>query len=115
MSEPLTKNFTRAEFACRCGCGFDDIDMRVVRLCQSVRDFFDTPVAITSGCRCAKHNKRVGGSPRSQHVYGLAADIKARHVPPSVVHEYCEQLDVPGLGSYPTFTHIDVRDGKARW
>ena len=23
----LTKNFSRSEFACKCGCGFDDIDL----------------------------------------------------------------------------------------
>lgn len=111
----LTENFDRDEFACKCGCGFDDIDMRVVRLCQMVRDFFESPVTITSGCRCQSHNRDVGGSPRSQHLVGFAADIKARHVPPSVVHEYCESLDPGGLGYYPTFTHIDVRDDKARW
>jgi uncharacterized protein YcbK (DUF882 family) len=115
VREKLTENFYRDEFACKCGCGFDDIDMRVVRLCQMVRDFFDAPVKISSGCRCPAHNKKERGSPRSQHLLGTAADIKVRHVPPSVVHEYCESLDPGGLGSYPTFTHIDVRDGEARW
>lgn len=112
----LTANFHRSEFACRCGiCNYDDIDIRVVQLCQQVRDFFDSPVIVTSGCRCPSHNKAVGGSVRSQHLYGTAADIKVRHVPPSVVYEFCETLNPGGLGYYPTFTHIDVRDGRARW
>jgi len=111
----LTENFSRSEFCCKCGCGFDDINQTIVDLLQQVRDFFDAPVKITSGCRCPEHNKTVGGSPNSQHLLGTAADFKVRHVPPSVVHEFCEGLNPGGLGSYPTFTHMDCRHGRARW
>jgi uncharacterized protein YcbK (DUF882 family) len=111
----LSENFTQAEFACRCQCGFDGIDQDIVDLVQKVRDFFDAPVTITSGCRCPEHNKTVGGSPSSQHLLGTAADFKVRHVPPSVVHEFCESLNPGGLGYYPTFTHMDCRHGRARW
>ena len=115
MTERLSANFTRAEFACKCGCGFDDIDLHLVDLLQQVRDFFDAPVAVTSGCRCEVRNKFVGGSPRSQHLYGKAADFIVRNVPPSVVREYCETLNPGGLGYYATFIHMDVRAGRARW
>lgn len=27
----LTKNFNRFEFACKCGCGFDDIELQVAK------------------------------------------------------------------------------------
>lgn len=111
----LSENFTQEEFACRCGCGFDGIDQDLVDLLQKVRDFFDAPITITSGCRCPDHNRAVGGSPNSQHLLGTAADFKVRHVPPSVVHEFCESLNPGGLGYYTTFTHMDVRPGKARW
>ena len=30
---------------------------------------------VTSYIRSVEHNRRVGGHPRSQHLYGLAADI----------------------------------------
>ena len=111
----LSENFTREEFACKCGCGFDDIDIRLVDLLQHVRDFFDVPVTITSGCRCEAHNEKSGGSFRSQHLYGKAADFVVRNVPPSVVYEFCDAMNPGGLGSYETFTHMDVRDGRARW
>ena len=115
MMGDLSDNFSSHEFACKCGCGFNQVDMRVVDYLQQIRDFFDARVTVTSGCRCQDHNRSVGGSPRSQHLLGTAADIKVRNVPPSVVHEYCDQIDVPGLGYYATFVHVDVRDGGARW
>jgi uncharacterized protein YcbK (DUF882 family) len=111
----LTANFTRSEFACKCGCGFDDVDLRLVKMLQQVREFFDAPVTVTSGCRCPSHNQAEGGSPRSQHLHGRAADFRVRNVSPGVVYEYCVQLDPGGLGYYATFTHIDVREGRARW
>lgn len=111
----LTKNFSRSEFACKDQCGFDDIDIRLVEMLQQVRDHFDAPITITSGCRCEAHNTSVGGSHRSQHLYGKAADFRVRNVPPSVVYEFCETLNPGGLGYYATFTHMDVRAGRARW
>lgn len=84
----LSKNFyldefTRSQTAERLG-----IDMRVNpagvvahnlrRLCvtvlQPLRDALG-PVHITSGYRPPKLNRLIGGSPNSQHQYGLAADI----------------------------------------
>ena len=50
----LTKDFSRQEFACKCGCGFDRIDPRVVDMCQVIRDKLGAPVRINSACRCEK-------------------------------------------------------------
>jgi uncharacterized protein YcbK (DUF882 family) len=112
----MTTNFDRSEFACRCGCGFDDISRMTVDWCQSVRDFFDRPTRITSGCRCAAHNEEVGGAKASQHLKGDAADIMVEGVDPEQVADFCDEgLLVDGLGRYNTFTHIDCRGHKARW
>ena len=112
----LTANFNRSEFECSCGCGFDDIDDHVVEWCQAVRDFFDRPVTVTSGCRCQSHNDHVNGSQGSQHLRGTAADIQVEDVDPDKVADFCaEVLLVDGLGRYNTFTHIDCRGHKARW
>ena len=70
-----TKNFKVSEFACHCGCGFDDIDQRVVNMAQAIRDELGVPVHINSGCRCEKHNARSGGVKGSKHTKGLAADL----------------------------------------
>ena len=43
---------------------------------QPVREYFDTPIMITSGYRSPKLNVKIGGSPTSFHCLGCAADIK---------------------------------------
>jgi len=70
----LTENFSRKEFACRCGCGFDKISLCLVHRLQVVRDIFGLPIIINSGCRCKEYNKKVGGASLSVHLIGEAAD-----------------------------------------
>ena len=82
----LSKNFSRSEFECQCGCGADNISMYVVKSLQRIRDAVGAPITITSGIRCAKHNEAIGGVGRSSHVpsdlsdgegvVGHAVDIK---------------------------------------
>jgi zinc D-Ala-D-Ala carboxypeptidase len=72
----LSKNFSRPEFECPCGCGYDQIEFALVESLQKVRDNFG-PMTINSGCRCGPHNRSVGGSPQSSHLRGLAADIRS--------------------------------------
>ena len=113
----LTENFNRSEFACKCGCGLDEIQLSVVELCQEIRDHFGAPVRITSACRCPAHNAAVGGTSASRHVECDAADIQVAGVDPEDVQGLCEVLvgDDGGLGRYDTFTHIDLRGWRARW
>ena len=74
-------------------------------------------VTITSAYRTPPHNKAVGGTTYSQHLYGRAADIKVSGASPAKVAAYAETLlpNTGGIGTYPTFTHIDVRPTKSRW
>ena len=112
----LSKNFNRAEFACKCGCGFDVVDTKLLEYVQAIRDHFKRPVTITSACRCDAHNKAVGGKPNSQHRLGRAADLVIDGVAPRAVAEHADSLGCGGVGSYNTFTHIDSRTNSgARW
>ena len=115
----LTDNFNRSEFACKCGCGFDEIALDTVYICQTLRHHFDRPVTITSGCRCPEHNASVGGAEKSQHVAGTAADVVVKDVHAHDVYEYLDtnavDLGVGGLGKYDSFTHVDTRGRRARW
>lgn len=113
----LTKNFSRKEFACKCGCSFDTIDFELINVCQDVADNFRDVVYVNSGCRCESHNEIVGGSENSQHLYGRAADLRLKHTGPDKVHAYLTKKypDQYGIGKYNTFTHIDTRNLRARW
>lgn len=42
---------------------------------QPIRDAYGKPIYVSSGYRCPKLNKAVGGVPTSQHLRGEAADI----------------------------------------
>lgn len=53
----------------------DKIDPYLINLLQVMRDMLGRGMKVTSGYRCAKHNKAVGGSLNSDHLKGKAADI----------------------------------------
>jgi len=114
----VAPHFTYRELACR-HCGAYTIDTRLLLSLEWVRHLFskclgaDTPILVTSGYRCPQHNADVGGSANSQHMLGLAADIK---VPEGIDFPaaYGYLLSVPPIGAiglYPpqNFIHIDVR------
>ena len=111
----LSENFTRDEFACPDGCGFDTVDTGLLLLLEQIRAHFDRRVYINSGCRCETRNIAVGGSRGSQHLIGRAADIVVDMTPPSIVAEFAHQIGAGGVGNYKTFTHVDSRNGWARW
>ncbi len=113
----LSTHFSRHEFACSDGCGFDSIDAQTLEILEAVRAHFGRPVIVTSGARCREYNESVGGAIRSQHLYGRAADIKVQDHPPMIVADFIEEtFPEASVGRYLTFTHVDTRsDGPARW
>jgi len=110
-------SFSREEFTCGCGCGYDTVDYELMEVLKGLREHFNAPLHINSGARCKYHNKRVGGGDKSQHLLGSAADIRVDGVSPQdVADRLCHKFpDKYGIGSYNTFTHIDTRSRKARW
>ena len=108
------KYFVPEEFACKCGCGFCAPNHELVQILDALREFFDKPVAVNSGCRCEAHNLRIGGAMHSQHLLGNAADIVVKDIEPALVAEMAVRLGASGVKKYKTFTHVDVRDGE-RW
>lgn len=113
----ISAHFNRSEFECQCGCGFDTVDVELIETLESVRQYFMSPVTITSGCRCPSHNKKIGGAVDSWHVIGRAADFKVQGKTPQQVVDFltvsCK--DKFGIGTYPTWVHIDSRKEKSRW
>lgn len=114
----LSTNFSRHEFACKCGCGADSVDYMTLLILEDIRDHFRRPVIIHSAHRCADYNQEVGGADHSQHPLARAVDFSVDSVHASEVQAYLK-LRYPGMygiGSYSSFTHIDTRTkGPARW
>lgn len=114
----LTENFSRYEFSCSCGCGFDTVDFMLVNVLQDIRSHFNAQVIITSGNRCIAKNIITKGAARdSQHIHAKASDIQVKGVFPEEVYNYLDKK-YPltfGIGLYSNRVHVDVRDKKARW
>ena len=111
----LSKHFSRHEFACTCGCGFDTVDIELIAILEGLRTAVGAPLRINSGCRCEEKNSSVGGSERSQHLYGRAADVSGAD--PQLMYDIVNKLypNKFGLGVYSGWIHVDSRGGRARW
>lgn len=48
----------------------------VANILDPLREAYGKPIIVTSGYRCPKLNKAVGGAAKSQHMKGQAADIR---------------------------------------
>jgi uncharacterized protein YcbK (DUF882 family) len=112
----ISEHFDRREFRCKCGCGYDTVDVELLELCEIVRQETGKPLIINSACRCPSHNREVGGGKRSQHLIGRAADLRVDN-PKAVYDALCKRFpDEYGFGCYDTFVHVDSRtNGPARW
>ena len=108
MSERLSPNFTHDEFSCSCNCGFDDISLLLVEKLQELRDEVGKPIRVTSGCRCASHNRAIGGGLVSSHQSGLAADIDCSSSPErmNIIPAACRMFRRVGIAE--TFIHLDI-------
>lgn len=113
----LAPNFRVREFRCKDGSDKILIDSDLVELLQKIRDKFGKAVNINSAYRTASHNKKEGGSPNSQHLYGKAADIWISGVYSMEIAQYAEYLmpNSGGIGVYNSFCHVDVRAKRSRW
>ena len=113
----LTANFKVREFACKDGSEALFVSTELAQVLQKIRSRFGRPVTINSAYRTAAHNSSEGGSPTSQHLYGLAADIVVQGVTPKEVARYAETVlgAKGGIGLYQWGVHIDVRSKRSRW
>lgn len=125
----ITQHFSLREFACRDGTQYPGrwIDSRLRPLCKALEVIREQlggrPITINSGYRTETYNRQIGGARNSQHVEGRAADFTVQRRSPSKVHDEvlalynAGELRIGGLGAYPRFTHVDVREiGRlARW
>lgn len=83
---------------------------------EGVRFFFDSKaVVISSGYRSPAVNKAVGGVSNSDHILGMAADIKIPGYgsPREVAEQLAPHIDTLGIGQvineYGRWVHVSIR------
>ncbi len=117
-NDKVSPNFRIREFACHCGCSTFRLDLRLVVKLEKLRtNASDRGIMINSGYRCPTHNRRVGGSKKSQHMYGTAADINIEGLSPKQMKDLAEGVGFGGIGTYngKNMIHVDVRENRTRW
>ena len=114
----VSLHFKESEFACKCGCGLSSPDPKLVDVLEHIRSLsMGKNLRIVSGRRCPARNAKVGGAPKSQHLKGTAADIQIPGLSPARVAALADIAlrGSGGIGTYNTFTHVDVRKARSRW
>lgn len=113
----VSAHFRVREFRCRDGSEAVFVAPELVQVLEQIRAHFGQAVIINSAYRTPAYNAKVGGSGTSQHLYGVAADIRVNGVAPRTVANYARSIlpDHGGIGRYQNFTHVDVRPTVANW
>ena len=76
MSEEYTwENFKYEEFACRCGCGHNEMSVHTINALQRIRDKFPFPIIVSSGYRCKDHPIEAKKLTPGPHNTGFAVDV----------------------------------------
>lgn len=114
-----SEHFSETELACR-HCGQNECKQELLDALEALRAIVGVPITVDDAFRCAAHNKAVGGAYNSEHVRGLAADVKIQGMTPSEM--YRAVLKIPafasggiGVAERQGYIHVDIRPGVARW
>jgi len=79
------KYFKIEEFACKCGCGINNMSKVTLDRIDKARALAGIPFIVNSACRCPKRNKSEGGADDSAHL--------------TTEEEECEAVDIKVTGS----------------
>ena len=104
-------NFTPAELACKCGCGFMPAPDFMARV-QRLRDAVGFALPVSSAARCPEHNAKVSHTGRTgPHTTGRAIDLKVSHEKAFAVVCEAVRLGFTGIGvnqkGDSRFVHVD--------
>lgn len=122
-STQITPHFNSTEFCCKCGKEheFEVNPTLVDKLEQLYAALNCSKIIVTSGFRCATHDKNVGGSGTGQHTLGNAADIccygqDGQSISSKTVCCKAQDIGFTGIANITAayqYTHVDVRtNGK---
>ena len=134
----LSPHFSRQEFACRCGCGIDNVSPNLVDALERMRERLNWRTAmdlgprtsdggprerglvIRSGCRCREHNasRDVGGKPDSAHLASRLEMCEAADLVAIISRDRYQlvraamEAGIKRIGIGRDFVHVDVDPAK---
>jgi zinc D-Ala-D-Ala carboxypeptidase len=93
-----------------------NLKLLVENILQPLRDAIG-PIHVSSGYRCPRVNKIVGGASKSQHILGQAADLKGIRVSNKKLYETILKMKLPfdqliweyGTDDEPAWVHVSYR------
>lgn len=115
----IVNYFSVLELRCRCwsGCNAVPLQKDFLAALNRLRHDWARPLIVNSASRCKAHNEKVGGSPSSQHLLGLAVDLRvASPNDGKALQALAEKHGFRGIGVAKNFIHLDMREGAtAHW
>lgn len=112
----ISANFKLYEFECHDGNHEVKVDPELIDKMQKLREVVAKPIKVNSGYRNQEYNKKIGGSPKSQHLLGKAADLA---LPNGITIDQfavlAEKAGFRGIGKYDWGIHVDVRETSVKW
>ena len=119
----LSPHFNISEFRCKCGREHETLnDPELIEKLEKLYAALNcSKIIVTSGYRCAAHDKNVGGSGTGQHTLGKAADIccygqDGQPISSKIVCCKAQDIGFTGIANITAayiYTHVDVRpNGK---
>ena len=123
-NERLSAHFRAGEFKCKC-CGKIRVDSTLIGFLEQLYAALNcSKIIVSSGYRCTRHDRAVGGSGAGRHTMGMAADIccygqDGKPIGSKYVACAAEDLGINGIGlncgGNHSYTHIDSRSAAAKW
>lgn len=104
----MSKNFSEDEMKCPC-CGVLPKPELVQKL-QVLRERLGRSLSVNSAMRCEAYNTKIGGASKSQHINGVAVDIRAlTGIEKYQIVDEALRAGFHGIGIADTFIHLDLR------
>lgn len=115
----VSEHYLYSDFICPC-CDLLRVVpafYRHIGLLEKMRQELGKGIIVSSGYRCEKHNKTIGGAPKSWHLL-FATDIKPEDGDIKTLNEMYHiavAVGFGGIGRYEKHLHIDLRPEKVYW